>query len=75
MKAVERYDWRWAIASRPTRRGGIRQSVTRALADQGRTIRVPAQVVDTINRMSRIERQRHRSWPAPPPRSWPWRWS
>ena len=35
----------------------IRQSVTRALADQGRTIRVPAQVVDTINRMVRTERQ------------------
>jgi RNA polymerase primary sigma factor len=31
--------------------------VTRALADQGRTIRVPAQVVDTINRMARVERQ------------------
>jgi RNA polymerase primary sigma factor len=40
--------------------------VTRALADQGRTIRVPAQVVDTINRMSRIERQLTQKLGRPP---------
>ena len=40
--------------------------MTRALADQGRTIRVPAQVVDTINRMSRIERQLTQKLGRPP---------
>jgi RNA polymerase primary sigma factor len=57
MKAVERYDWRLGHRFSTYATWWIRQAVTRALADQGRTIRVPAQVVDTINRMSRIERQ------------------
>jgi RNA polymerase primary sigma factor len=57
MKAVERYDWRLGHRFSTYATWWIRQSVTRALADQGRTIRVPAQVVDTINRMARIERQ------------------
>jgi RNA polymerase primary sigma factor len=57
MKAVERYDWRLGHRFSTYATWWIRQSVTRALADQARTIRVPAQVVDTINRMARIERQ------------------
>jgi len=57
MKAVERYDWRLGHRFSTYATWWIRQSVTRALADQGRTIRVPAQVVDTINRMVRTERQ------------------
>jgi RNA polymerase primary sigma factor len=57
MKAVERYDWRLGHRFSTYATWWIRQSVTRALADQGRTIRVPAQVVDTINRMTRVERQ------------------
>jgi RNA polymerase primary sigma factor len=57
MKAVERYDWRLGHRFSTYATWWIRQSVTRALADQGRTIRVPAQVVDTINRMARTERQ------------------
>jgi RNA polymerase primary sigma factor len=57
MKAVERYDWRLGHRFSTCATWWIRQSVTRALADQGRTIRVPAQVVDTINRMARIDRQ------------------
>jgi RNA polymerase primary sigma factor len=57
MKAVERYDWRLGHRFSTYATWWIRQSVTRALADQARTIRVPAQVVDTINRMARTERQ------------------
>jgi RNA polymerase primary sigma factor len=57
MKAVERYDWRLGHRFSTYATWWIRQSVTRALADQARTIRVPAQVVDTINRMARVERQ------------------
>ncbi len=57
MKAVERYDWRLGHRFSTYATWWIRQAVTRALADQGRTIRVPAQVVDTINRMARMERQ------------------
>ncbi len=57
MKAVERYDWRLGHRFSTYATWWIRQAVTRGLADNARTIRVPAQVVDTINRMARIERQ------------------
>ncbi len=57
MKAVERYDWRLGHRFSTYATWWIRQSVTRGLADNGRTIRVPAQVVDTINRMARFDRQ------------------
>jgi RNA polymerase primary sigma factor len=57
MKAVERYDWRLGHRFSTYATWWIRQAVTRGLADHARTIRVPAQVVDTINRMARIERQ------------------
>ena len=66
MKAVERYDWRLGHRFSTYATWWIRQSVTRALADQGRTIRVPAQVVDTINRMARIERQLTQKLGRPP---------
>ena len=66
MKAVERYDWRLGHRFSTYATWWIRQAVTRALADQGRTIRVPAQVVDTINRMSRIERQLSQKLNRPP---------
>jgi RNA polymerase primary sigma factor len=57
MKAVERYDWRLGHRFSTYATWWIRQAVTRGLADHARTIRVPAQVVDTINRMARVERQ------------------
>src|SRR5436190_23436386 len=57
MKAVERYDWRLGHRFSTYATWWIRQAVTRGLADHARTIRVPAQVVDTINRMVRVERQ------------------
>jgi len=66
MKAVERYDWRLGHRFSTYATWWIRQSVTRALADQGRTIRVPAQVVDTINRMVRTERQLTQKLHRPP---------
>jgi RNA polymerase primary sigma factor len=66
MKAVERYDWRLGHRFSTYATWWIRQAVTRALADQGRTIRVPAQVVDTINRMARVERQLAQKLNRPP---------
>jgi RNA polymerase primary sigma factor len=66
MKAVERYDWRLGHRFSTYATWWIRQAVTRALADQARTIRVPAQVVDTINRMARMERQLAQELHRPP---------
>jgi RNA polymerase primary sigma factor len=56
MKAVERYDWRLGHRFSTYATWWIRQAVTRALADQGRTIRVPAQVVDAMGlKPSKVE--------------------
>ena len=66
MKAVERYDWRLGHRFSTYATWWIRQAVTRGLADHARTIRVPAQVVDTINRMARVERQLMQKFGRPP---------
>lgn len=53
MKAVDRYDWRKGFRFSTYATWWIRQNVTRALADKGRTIRVPVHVSDTIHRIER----------------------
>jgi len=40
---------------RPTRRGGFRQAITRAIADQARTIRIPVHMIETINKLVRTQ--------------------
>ena len=39
------------------RLGGFRQAITRSIADQARTIRIPVHMIETINKMNRISRQ------------------
>jgi RNA polymerase primary sigma factor len=53
LKAVDRYDWRKGFRFSTYATWWIRQNVSRALADKGRTIRVPVHVSDTIHRIER----------------------
>ncbi|WP_321841960.1 sigma-70 family RNA polymerase sigma factor [Burkholderia cepacia] len=56
MKAVDRYDHRRGFKFATYATWWVRQAITHAIADQGRTIRVPAHTVDAINKLSRLAR-------------------
>ena len=66
MKAVEKFEWQRGYKLSTYATWWIRQSITRAIADQARTIRIPVHLVETLNRLLRVRSRLEQALGRPP---------
>jgi RNA polymerase primary sigma factor len=72
MKAVDKFEYRRGYKFSTYATWWIRQAITRSIADQARTIRIPVHMIETINKLVRTSRQfLHEQGREPTPRKWP----
>ena len=64
MKAVDKFEYRRGYKFSTYATWWIRQAITRSIADQARTIRIPVHMIETINKLNRISRQMLQKWVA-----------